>query len=188
MSSDDALSRAEARVDPETGTFRLISWSEVVDFVSSGSLDRLTRSPTQLREYQEWKRGTLARFGSIERFILEERLEWSRPITAVGREPCSDRRDWKCLRNDFPYAMESEVSHLVVWSKVPFETSHTGELTDHGKAVLEHFLYATLFHDVERDRIVYFLNPPGLKSIAGLEHFHVLLRGVDTSKYVTSQK
>ena len=153
----DALSRAEARVDPSTGVFARITWTELREIITSGELGRLTRTPQDLRAYEAWKRGIEAgEYGSVTTYMLEERLKWS-----LSSEQ-SDKQH-KLLVNDFPYAFESGIQHLVFWTKT--------SLPDNLEALLHH-----LFPRIDRSDIQYFINPPALKSIGTLEHFHILLR------------
>lgn len=179
---DDSAERAGARIDPESGTFCPLSWSEVVAIVRARDLHLLTRDPASLARYHAWKEATVQTYGSVERYILEERLHWTASATPASPTAFQVRSDWKCLLNDFPYAFEPGITHLVVWTKNKLPVDGEGHLSAEGRPLLEHFL--DRFLDGERDRDwTYFLNPPGLKSIGNLEHFHVLVRNQDATKY-----
>ena len=199
---DDSLARAQARVDPTTGLFRVFSWAELRSLIDAGDLAALTRTPEALKGYEAWKTGTMAAYGTVENYILRERLGWSLPIVPASVEPFLDPMDWKCLKNDFPYAVEDGITHLVVWTKhplvlpstepsAPSTSSNTmadktdGQTSGITTPQLEDFIYRRLFRDVERENIQYFTNPPSLKSIHNLEHFHVLLKDQEWEKYVS---
>lgn len=190
--ASDAHERAQARCDPNSGIFKLISWDELGTIIASNDLSLLTRSPSQLHDYEDWKRETLARYGSIERYMLQVRLQWTEPITPVSQVPFEHPKDWKCLPNDFPYGLDPSITHLVIWLKpklpVSMETDNGGQLSREAIQMVEKFL-GCVFWQVEKDDLLYFMNPKGLKSIGNLEHFHVLLRNqTNVEKYYDEEK
>lgn len=180
--ASDPLDRALARCDPTTGTFKLIDWNELRQIIASNELSLLTRSPTQLHDYQVWKQETLKLYGSIEQYMLQVRLQWSRPLISTSPKSTAftGPSDWKCLINDFPYGLEPGISHLVVWSKIklPINRRDPEELSSEAIDIVESFIERFFIKQgqVEKDDLLYFVNPPSLKSIGNLEHFHVLLR------------
>jgi hypothetical protein len=204
-----SLERAKARVNAD-GSAKLMSWDELVRLVSANDLAALTRTPAQLEEYFSWKSKILLSYPGIEAFILKERLHWSRVdhpdaiadtmcsrtadgtlVSSQGFEVASARlfenaTDWKCLKNDFPYGFEDDVTHLVVWLKHALPQDKDGILLPETQAQVESFIFDHLCIGLPRERIVFFFNPPSLKSIGALEHFHVCLQGVDYRDFVTS--
>lgn len=178
---EDPLARAQARCDPNSGTFSKISWSEVKTIVASNDLSKLTRSPNQLLAYQRWKSQTLLHFESIEQFILHERLHWTLPIVPNSDTVFQDRSDWKCLPNDFPYGLEDNIKHLVIWLKPKLPITPDGELTGDALKSVDRFVKEMFGSGQD---VLYFMNTAGLKSIGNLEHFHVLLRNrKDVAQY-----
>jgi hypothetical protein len=67
------------------------------------------------------------------------------------------------LDNDFPYALQAGIQHLVLWS--------TGALDE---ATLRAAIAAR--YDAARWECAWFVNPPALKSVKRIEHAHVLCR------------
>jgi len=52
------------------------TWPEVRSLIAANRLDQFTRVPSELRQYRKWTEGVVNRYGSMMRFILEERLGW----------------------------------------------------------------------------------------------------------------
>jgi hypothetical protein len=67
------------------------------------------------------------------------------------------------LDNDYPYALDPCIQHRLLWS--------TGELD---VATIEAAIAKE--YDGTRYDCVFFVNPPELKSVIGIEHAHVLCR------------
>ena len=143
-----------------------------------------------------------ASHGSIPGFVCQERLHWAPASSqAKGREnseaelsglkpqnvtPFGDAADYKILRNDWPYATPSEVSHLVIWLKTPFEVSKPeGYLLPESRKEIERFvdkrfampLQAKYGDQDGADRVLWFKNWSALQSVGALEHFHCFVRG-----------
>lgn len=112
-------------------------------------------------------------------FIQTERLLW-KTTTPSGDLPFTNHDDYKILFNDWPYAIEPDVSHLVVWTKFLIEDDPlTDDLTEKSRELLEDFVRRTFCRGsadaVPREHIVWFRNWKSLKSVHALEHFHVML-------------
>lgn len=156
---DDSMVRAQQRC--KNGTYEPISWVELTDLINRGKLEDLTRSPAALEGYLQWKRKVVATHGSVEKFILTQRLHWSK-LTPKSPVPFQCPSDWKVLRNDFPYGVDDGITHLVVWLKTPLEKTVTQELTPRSYAQLCSFIDRT-FNGVLECDVLWFLNPPSLK-------------------------
>jgi len=62
------------------------TWPQVRSLIAANRLDQFTRVPSELREYRKWTEGVVREYGSMMRFILEERLGWKGEIgTGEGR-------------------------------------------------------------------------------------------------------
>lgn len=72
---DDSMVRAQQRC-AEDGTYTPISWIELVSLIRANDLAALTRSPADLVGYYKWKCETVREYGSVETFLLKERLGW----------------------------------------------------------------------------------------------------------------
>jgi hypothetical protein len=122
-------------------------------------------------------------YGSVLSFVQHERLQWSSD-TPSGNPPFTDSSDYKILFNDWPYGIDEDVVHLVVWTKFHLEDDPaTDDLTPKARAEIEEFVDRT-FCDVangglEKERVIWFKNWMSLKSVHALEHFHVMLYRAD---------
>lgn len=121
---------------------------------------------------------------------MKERLSWANflvpsftPNSFVfnykSSTPFCDPSDYKILRNDWPYGVTSDITHLVVWSKTPISVTHEGDPTPESRVVIEEFLERTFVSRVGKDdRVVWLKNRVQWQSVRALEHIHVLIRGV----------
>ncbi|KAI9837802.1 MAG: hypothetical protein M1819_006736 [Sarea resinae] len=188
---NDADREVLAQTDDQ---FHLHTWGDLKQIIADNDLGILKRKPSDLVRYIQWSQETQAAYGTISNFICLRRLCWQpRQPLGSGREPVfdfndltpfADPDDYKILRNDWPYGFTPDITHLVVWLKVPIPTDPlTGDLTPASKAILEKFIQRTFVDDLARrglteDRVQWFKNWAALQSVRGLEHMHVLVRDV----------
>lgn len=107
--------------------------------------------------------------------------------------PFADPADYRVLRNDWPYGVTPDITHIVVWSKTPIATKpENGDVTDESRALIDNFVDRTFVQRLQKDRafegidgdvirkenVLWFKNWTALQSVRSLEHFHVLFRGV----------
>lgn len=88
--------------------------------------------------------------------------------------------DIRILYNDWPYGIDKDIIHLVVWTK--FELADdpvTGELTSHARAAIEQYVRTRFYSRVAAKQVVWFKNWKSLKSVHAVEHFHVMLHRPD---------
>lgn len=99
----------------------------------------------------------------------------------INETPFANKRDYMILVNDWPYGLEEGITHLIVWLKNRLEVQgEEGDLTDEARALVEAFVEKRFREKVGgQDRVMWFRNWTGLQSVRGLEHVHVLVRGVD---------
>ena len=94
--------------------------------------------------------------------------------------PLQDPIDYKILINDWPYGMPSNIKHLIIWSKTPFETDDDiGDLTPSARRSVDEFVTRTFTDRLENDkedRVLWFKNWVALQSVRSLQHVHVLLK------------
>jgi Protein of unknown function (DUF3605) len=115
--------------------------------------------------------------------VQRERLRWS-SVSPSGKPPFTDPSDYKILFNDWPYGIDTDVVHLVVWTKFHLEDDPaTDDLTPKARTEIDGFVDRT-FCDVasgglDKDRVIWFKNWRSLKSVHALEHFHVMLYRAD---------
>lgn len=108
-------------------------------------------------------------------FVRQERLRWDNTVPS-GDEPFSNPADFKILYNDWPYFIDQDITHLVVWTKFLInEDERTGEVTGEAKAMIEEFIMRTFCSSsndpeegakrMDRDQITWFKNWKSLKSV-----------------------
>ncbi|KAL9038362.1 MAG: hypothetical protein Q9214_005306 [Letrouitia sp. 1 TL-2023] len=140
-------------------------------------LERFQRVPSDLRRYLKFIYDLKKQYGSILSFIQYERLHWHDTIPS-GDSPFANSSDYKILCNDWPYALEPSIVHLVVWLKFELESDETTDyLTPSGRQEIEDFVNRVFCEEggISREQVIWFKNGPTLKSVHALEHIHVLL-------------
>ncbi|ETS62934.1 hypothetical protein PaG_02703 [Moesziomyces aphidis] len=112
----------------KAGRLPLFTWSDLVAIVSTGNLQRLARHPEDLREYFAWMDSVKLSYGSVQSFILAERLTASYLLdpppaesdtAACFKGSFEPSRECQILVNDWPYSVPTDVIHNVVWSYRP---------------------------------------------------------------------
>ncbi|ODH12684.1 hypothetical protein ACO22_08019 [Paracoccidioides brasiliensis] len=84
--------------------------------------------------------------------------------------------DFKILYNDWPYGVEEDIVHLVVWTKFELEDDPaTDDLTPRMRREIDVFVERTFRSKMPAEKVIWFKNWKSLKSIHGIEHFHVML-------------
>jgi len=159
-------------------------------------LEILSRTPSDSARYIEWTKDISAAYGNITNYLCRERLRWTplasstpstEPIFACkSTVPFADPDDFLILRNDWPYGLEADITHLVVWLKNRIATdSTTGDLTAKSRCMIEEFVRKTfvsrLDHDDAASSVMWFKNWTGLQSVRGIDHIHVLIRNMPYS-------
>jgi hypothetical protein len=169
--------------------------------IESGQVNKFRRWPSDLAKYFAFKTQILANYPSIEKFVLKERLHWSDPPIAHSQLPYTDSRiisktlqkgntigDYQIRLNDHPYAFTPDITHIVVWSAIPFPP-HVDR--QERMKVYENFVEKH-FSEIPKEKRLWFLNWGSIQSVPGLEvrrvfcslltqqHFHVLLRDADS--------
>lgn len=167
-----------------------LSWQDLTVIITENNLSELKRRPADLRNYLRWKHyieQTRLKGGVLE-FMVTERLHWlsDEKSDTIKVLPPKDetfmkcvQHDFKILANDFPYAMQPGIVHVVVWTrtKIPIDPE-TGDLTSHSRDLINRYVDATFVKNIgleSRNSVLWFKNWAALQSIPALEHFHVLL-------------
>ncbi|KAG8627127.1 hypothetical protein KVT40_004610 [Elsinoe batatas] len=113
-------------------------------------------------------------WGSIMNFVLKERIRWT--DLAPSGAPFENPTDIKILYNDWPYGIDEDIVHLVVWTKFESEEDpSTGDLSDKGRKQIDDYVQETFRSRFLPDHVVWFKNWRSLKSVEAIEHFHVML-------------
>ncbi|KAF1837122.1 hypothetical protein BDW02DRAFT_519594 [Decorospora gaudefroyi] len=152
--------------------YRVLTWEEVRDIVRSNRVDKFHRLPSELRRYRQFTHRLEKEYGSIMKFIVNERLKWE-SMEPKG-EPFQYDDDIKILYNDWPYGIDADIVHLVVWTKFELDDdAETGLSTEASRQQMEGYVQKTFASQVKD--LVWFKNWKSLKSVHAVEHFHVML-------------
>ncbi len=94
--------------------------------------------------------------------------------------PFENNSDIKILFNDWPYGVDSDIVHLVFWTKFELpDDPVTGELTPQTRQQIDNYVIKTFHSHVSEENVIWFKNWAALKSIHAVEHFHVMLYAAD---------
>ncbi|KAF2189838.1 hypothetical protein K469DRAFT_562232 [Zopfia rhizophila CBS 207.26] len=169
--------------------FEAHTWENLHELISSNQLDELKRWPSFLKAYLAWTSHVKQKYGSATQYLLQQRLFW-KPLNETGafkfetmnEMPFADERDYTILKNDWTYAVEPNVSHIVVWLKKPLSVDAEGALTAEGRRQVEDFVRERFRIPAgegrEGEKVQWFKNTTNLQSVRSLEHVHVLVRNV----------
>ncbi|KAJ6074621.1 uncharacterized protein N7446_002398 [Penicillium canescens] len=159
------------------------NWGEVKEIIRTNRIDRFQRVPSDLRKYLEYTAQIKAEYSSVMRFVVKERLHWGDGSTE-DLKPRGNLFEYdddiRILYNDWPYGVDTDIIHLVVWTKFELEDDPaTGDLTPHARKAIERYVLRTFCSRVPADQVVWFRNWKSLKSVHAVEHFHVMLHRPD---------
>ncbi|KAI9871152.1 MAG: hypothetical protein M1823_008531, partial [Watsoniomyces obsoletus] len=136
----------------------------------SNRLELFRRLPSDLRRYRHYIYNLNRYYGSVLAFVQQERLHWKDAVPSSD-PPYRNPEDYRILYSDWPYGVERDVQHLVVWTKYLLEEDEeTGDLTTQARACIEAFVKRTFCGEdgVPRDQLVWFRNWKSLKSVHAL--------------------
>lgn len=143
------------------------------------------RKPSDLRRYIKWTTDTKAKYGNLTNFLLAHRLPrtWGHhPFTPSSMVPFEDPSDFSVLINDWPYALDPGITHVVVWTRTPIEVdSDRGDLIPESRMLVENFVqrfFVERLGEGGQDRVLWFKNWVALQSVRSLDHIHVLVKDV----------
>ena len=133
--------------------YHLLTWPEVQRIIADNRLDLFQRIPSELRRYLEYNWKLKQQYGSVMDFVLSERIGWKEPIRAEGR-PFEKESDVKILWNDWPYGLDGDIVHLVVWTKFDLEEDPvTGDLTPKARKEIDDYVDKTFRKEVGRENV-----------------------------------
>lgn len=134
----------------------------------------------------KWTAETKAAYGSMTNYLLASRLPkaWGAlPFTPVSQTPFAEPSDYRILKNDWPYGLTPDITHIVVWSRTLIPTDPaTGDVTPESRQLIHDFVKSSFTDGLGpggEDRVIWFKNWVALQSVRALEHIHVLVRDVD---------
>ncbi|CAK4034361.1 Hypothetical predicted protein [Lecanosticta acicola] len=160
--------------------YRRQRWPEVQQLIRDNRLDLFTRVPSELRLYRQYCAKLIQDYGSIMKFVVQERLHWEH--MASSSAPFSDPSEYKILYNDWPYGVDERIVHLVVWTKFELPAdprSELGDMSPETRQLVNDWVNETFTSKCGQENVIWFKNWAGLKSIHAVEHFHVMLFNPD---------
>lgn len=152
-----------------------LSWNQILQLDLSISRDPKTfsRDSAVLERYSKFTADVKDRYESIQTYILHKVFE--APVVSVADKLTIDtsyNHLWsseagaplivKLVKNDFPYAVEEGVHHLVLWSNASLTSEQIKDYLDR--------------HLLPQGEYVFFENPTHLKTIPGIFHVHVFAK------------
>lgn len=145
--------------------------------IESNRIDLFHRAPLELRRYLHYMYHLKKQHGSVLSFVQKERLCWN-SISPSGKAPFEEATDLRIIYNDWPYGIDPDVIHLVVWLKFDLEDDpETGLLTPEHHQLIDDYVQKTFCSKdgLQRDKVIWFRNWKSLKSVHALDHVHVML-------------
>lgn len=146
------------------------------------NLSVLKRKPSDLRRYLNWTSNTKMAFGSVTNYLLECRLPktWgSPPFMPASTILFDDPSDYRVLRNDWPYGLTPNLTHIVVWSRTTIPTDpETGDMTPESRRSVGKFVknfFADKLGLDGDDKVLWFKNWVALQSVRTLERMYILI-------------
>ncbi|CCX32814.1 hypothetical protein FPQ18DRAFT_322037 [Pyronema domesticum] len=159
--------------------YKLATWEELKAIIEENRLEDLKRVPSDLKRYIAWSHRTKKEYGSIQAFVLKERLGWT-DLTWKNDTPYADEEDTKILINDWPYGNAPGILHLVCWTKSPIATEgEKGDLTPEARRIIEGWVEKTFTQYLGRENVLWFKNWKSIQSVRSVEHIHVLIRNYE---------
>lgn len=167
------------------------SWVNLHHLISTNQLDELKRWPSSLRAYLAWTAHVKEKYGSVMVYLLQQRLFWDPIEDETGAlrfdvrstTPFMECEDYKILRNDWSYAFDSGIRHIVVWLKQRLPVDAEGALNEEGRRLVNDFVDKKFRRkageETEGSKIIWFKNTTNLQSVRSIEHLHVLVRDVN---------
>ncbi|EAS33454.1 uncharacterized protein CIMG_04478 [Coccidioides immitis RS] len=154
-------------------------WQLVKQITATNQIHLFHRVPSHLRKYLEYMAKIKATYGSVLDFIIKERLRWD-DLKPKSLRPFEHSDDYKVLYNDWPYGVEEDIVHLVVWTKFELEDDPaTDDLTPQARREIDDFVGRVFRSKVPSQQVVWFKNWKSLKSVHSVEHFHIMLKAPD---------
>ncbi|RIA84416.1 hypothetical protein C1645_878949 [Glomus cerebriforme] len=156
----------------------VISWEDVKEIVETGRLELLHRNKSDQLKYCEFKAKMTQKYGTIDNYLYQVVLKWPKdsPLNDSGssQEYFSSKTSsthYNLRLNDFPYTIDSSISHYVLWSKLPFRDPNDYNT----KNDIDLFLKENFPGEKEW---LFFINPPQIQSIKTIWHGHIFVRDI----------
>lgn len=156
------------------------TWPDLVEIIEEPNLAKLSRSKEQQKDYIRYTRNMLKEWKTVYDHVLVSKFQLSKrlvpnPIEDGRNEtlweaypPLSELSEVKkvlCL-NDFPYFTDDGIEHWCLWKLCQ-------DIEDEEVEDAKQELRQIHGHDVE---FLCWRNPPHLKSLPEIDHYHILMR------------
>ncbi|KAJ2792784.1 hypothetical protein H4R20_006723 [Coemansia guatemalensis] len=152
-----------------------ISWSHFKKLVDTDDLGSLVRSYEVKIAYEHHKIKVLQHYDSMADYLQKNALaDFIAETNLPGFDAASPitSSDFLFLRNDFPYHLEDDIEHWVLWCKKRLDIGYVAPEAA-VQAIMRKF-----GHDIEWRYIV---NPVHLQSVPQLSHAHVFIKHINNS-------
>ncbi|KAJ2485761.1 hypothetical protein IWW37_005842 [Coemansia sp. RSA 2050] len=151
------------KIPGNLGVDRDFTWDEVRQIVAAERLDLLGRLVEKERVYSEYMQQLREEYGSVAAYVLQTKLK-----SFIA----DSSKDYLIVPNDFPYALEPDMSHFIVWSKLQL----TGGVVP--DPVIKQMIDAYLDELIGGGKYewAWFVNPPHLQSIPDASHGHLIVK------------
>jgi hypothetical protein len=124
-----------------------------INHAGTNRIHLFQRVPSSLRRYFQYTAKLKLQYGSILNFIVNERLKWGDDLQPKGA-PFTCDSDIKILYNDWPYGVETDIVHLVVWTKFELEDDPaTDDLTPKARREIEDYVQKTFCRRVPAEQV-----------------------------------
>ena len=136
-----------------------LSWDEIKEIISKKELHKFGRLEDELERYKEYIESSKKTHGTV--FNLMSFILYGKPLNEIYNKNLPFR-DPIFRRNDFPYAIEDNVEHYLIWSL----TKMTNK-----KEIIKF-----IEENVGDKQYVWTVNPHFLQSIPEIFHVHVFVK------------
>ncbi|GBC24515.1 uncharacterized protein OCT59_009158 [Rhizophagus irregularis] len=153
------------------------TWEDVKEIVESGRLELFYRSKSEQLRYRAYRERIKKEYGSLDNYIYQNVLNWpkeSSPNDPSLQEYFSSKipsTHYNLRLNDFPYTIDSSISHYVLWSRLPFRDPNDRNVKDDINLFLKENFPGN-------EEWLFFINPPQLQSIKNIWHGHIFVRDI----------
>ncbi|KAI9734241.1 MAG: hypothetical protein M1834_002345 [Cirrosporium novae-zelandiae] len=136
-----------AILSKEDKDYRHNDWAETKLMIYTKRYDMFHRVPSDLRRYLKFKYDVMKKYGSVENYMIKERLHWENDLKPKGKVAFAEPSDYKIIINDWPYGLAEKIVHLTVWTKFKLtinpDTLIPDDLSPQVKRVIDRFVAKT---------------------------------------------
>ena len=164
------------------------AWEELFQVIQGEPRDlaKLSRSVTQQRDYEIYKRDLLQKWVSVMDHVLcakfpeifspvpqaDGRFVADPPLTEASQKHAQNPK-MALFPNDFPYYMVPGLEHWVLW-KLGDDGPCREEEIEQAKAEL------VRSRNMDPLKILHWVNPPNLQSLPSIDHVHIIGEAIHT--------